>query len=88
MFDFKKASKKELKKEYDKIAKKIGDDQFFTSKELNFLPEILLDGEQVLAFSSGLMNDNTWLITLTDIRIIFPINSTMTVIMATTFTEI
>ena len=71
MFDFKKASKKELKKEYDKIAKKIGDDQFFTSKELNFLPEILLDGEQVLAFSSGLMNDNTWLITLTDIRMVF-----------------
>ena len=71
MFDFKKASKKELKNEYDKIAKKIGDDQFFTSKELNFLPEILLDGEQVLAFTSGIMNTNTWLITLTDIRIIF-----------------
>ena len=30
-----------------------------------------MDGEQVLAFSSGLMDNNTWLIALTDRRVIF-----------------
>lgn len=70
-FDFKNASVAERKKEYDRIAREIGDDQFFTKKELNHLPEILSDGEQVLAFTSGLMDSNTWLITLTDRRIIF-----------------
>lgn len=71
MFDFKNSSPEELKAEYKRIAETIGDDQFFTKKELNHLPEALLDGEQVLAFTSGLMDGNTWLITLTDIRIIF-----------------
>ena len=42
----------------------------FTKKELNYLPEILQDGEQILAHlrSDGC---NTWLISLTDRRIIF-----------------
>lgn len=70
-FDFKNASKEALKVEYDRIAAQIGDDQFFTKKELNHLPEVLADGEQVLAFTSGLMDGNTWLVTLTDHRIIF-----------------
>lgn len=70
-FDFKNASKEELKVKYAEIAKKLNDNQFFTKKELNYLPEILTQGEQVLAFSSGLMEGNTWLITLTDKRIIF-----------------
>ena len=70
-FDFKRASQADRKREYDRIAKEIGDDQFFTKKELNHLPEVLSDGEQVLAFTSGLMGANTWLITLTDRRIIF-----------------
>ncbi|EEA96014.1 phage protein [Pseudovibrio sp. JE062] len=71
MFDYKNASKKELKEEYNRIAADMGDDQFFTKKELNYLPEVLMDGEQVLAFTSGLMDGNTWLITLTDKRVIF-----------------
>ncbi|MCK4636084.1 MAG: PH domain-containing protein [Candidatus Moranbacteria bacterium] len=70
-FDFKNSSKGSLKREYDKIAREIGDDQFFTKKELDHLPNVLQDGEQVLAFTSGLMNANTWLITLTDRRVIF-----------------
>jgi len=70
-FNYKTASKEELKYEYNRIAAELGDDQFFTKKELNYLPEILQDGEQILAFSSGLMNNNTWLISLTDRRIIF-----------------
>ncbi|SPK73068.1 conserved protein of unknown function [Cupriavidus taiwanensis] len=71
MFDFKNASKDQLKIEYNRIAREIGDDQFFTKKELNHLPEILMDGEQVLAFTSGLMDANTWLIVLTDHRVLF-----------------
>ncbi|MDH4458188.1 MAG: PH domain-containing protein [Nevskia sp.] len=70
-FDFKNAKPAQLKAEYDRIAKELGDDQFFTRKELNHLPQILGDGEQVLAFTSGLMDADTWLITLTDRRIIF-----------------
>ena len=70
-FDFKNAAPNDLKAEYSRIAKEIGDDQFFTKKELNHLPQILADGEQILAFTSGLMDSNTWLITLTDRRIIF-----------------
>jgi hypothetical protein len=71
MFDFKNASKADLKREYKRIAEESGDDGYFTKKELRHLPEILRDMEQVLAFSSGLMDGTTWLIVLTDRRIIF-----------------
>ena len=71
MFDFKNASKKELREEYKRIAQATGDDQFFTKKELYHLPEILMDEEQVLAFSSGMMDGKTWLIALTDRRVVF-----------------
>lgn len=71
MFDFKRASKAELKKEWKRIAQASGDDGFGTKKELRHLPEVLMDDEQVLRFSSGLMDGNTWLIVLTDRRILF-----------------
>lgn len=70
-FDYKNASPEQLKARYDEIAREIGDDQFFTKKELNHLPHVLHDGEEILAFTTGMMNNNTWLITLTDKRIIF-----------------
>lgn len=70
-FDYKNATPEQLKARYNEIAKEMGDDQFFTKRELNHLPHVLQEGEQVLAFTSGLMNNNTWLITLTDRRIIF-----------------
>ncbi|CAB3678035.1 MAG: PH domain-containing protein [Achromobacter pulmonis] len=70
-FDYKNASPEQLKARYDEIAREIGDDQFFTKKELNHLPHVLYDDEEILAFTSGMMNNNTWLITLTDKRIIF-----------------
>lgn len=70
-FDFKNAAPADLKREYNRIAKELGDDQFFTKKELNHLPAVLSSGEQVMAFTSGLMDGNTWLIALTDRRIIF-----------------
>ena len=71
MFDFKNASKDQLKVEYKRIAEQSGDDGFGTRKELNHLPEVLVDGEQVLAFTSGLVDGNTWLIVLTDRRVLF-----------------
>lgn len=71
MFNFKTASKAELQKKYNEIAREIGDDQFFTKKELLHLPSVLSDDEQVLAFTSGLMDGNTWLIALTNQRVIF-----------------
>lgn len=70
-FDFKHASAAERKAECKRIAADVGDDLFFTKKELDHLPEILLDGERVISFTSGMMDGNTWLITLTDKRIIF-----------------
>lgn len=70
-FDYKNATPVALKAEYNRIAAEIGDDQFFTKKELNHLPEVLAAGEQILAFTSGFMDGNTWLITLTDRRVIF-----------------
>jgi len=70
-FDFKRAPATERSAEYKRMAKEIGDDQFFTKKELDHLPDILLDGECVLAFTSGMMDGNTWLIALTDKRVIF-----------------
>ena len=42
-----------------------------TKKELRHLPEILMDGEQILAFSSGIVDNKSWLITLTDRRVVF-----------------
>ena len=71
MFDFKRASEADLKREYRRIANESGDDGFGTKRELKYLPQMLMDGEQVLAFSSGLMDGNTWLIVLTDKRVIF-----------------
>ena len=71
MFDFKGASAQERSRECKRIAAESGDDQFFTARELNYLPQMLMGGEQVLAFTSGLMDGNTWLIVLTDKRIIF-----------------
>ena len=70
-FNFKSAPKEELDREYKRIAKEVGDDRFFTRKELRYLPEILMEQEQVVAFSSGMMDGKTWLIALTDKRVIF-----------------
>lgn len=70
-FNFKTATRTMLKQEYDRIAAETGDDQFFTKKELFHIPKVLADGEPVLAFSSGLMDGHTWLIALTDRRLLF-----------------
>ena len=70
-FDFTTASGDALRNEFRRISAESGDDRFFTRKELMHLPKILVPNEPVLAFSSGLMDGNTWLIALTDRRVIF-----------------
>lgn len=71
MIDFTTASRDDIKRCYDAIAAELGDDRFFTTKELDVLPKILAMQEQILSFSSGLMDGNTWLIVLTDRRVLF-----------------
>ena len=44
--------------------------QFFTKKEIAYLPEILGPDEHVLAVISGYLDGNTWIITLTPKRLI------------------
>jgi hypothetical protein len=68
--DYTTASPNELKKRFDRIAIEMGDNRFFTWKELAHLPRILSNWEQILAFTSGYMDGNTWLIALTDKRVI------------------
>lgn len=61
---------RKTKETYDRIAKEMNDDRFFTRKELEHLPGMLQSGEDVLAFASGMMRNSTWLIALTSQRII------------------
>lgn len=42
-----------------------------TNKEINELPNVLGDNEELIYITSGLYEDNTWLIALTDKRILF-----------------
>ncbi|EOJ8601608.1 PH domain-containing protein [Cronobacter sakazakii] len=71
MFDYKSASKDQLKAEMKRLAAVVSDAPFGTKKEFFHLPEILNSGEQPLAIASGMMDGNTWLITLTNKRVIF-----------------
>lgn len=71
MFDYKKASKAELKQEFARLKEITRDDGFFTTKEFFHLPQILQTNEQVLAIASGLLDGTTWLIALTNHRVIF-----------------
>lgn len=71
MINFKTASNEDLKIEYKRLAKLVGDSPLGAKKEFYILPTILADDETPLAIVSGLMGGNTWLITLTNMRIIF-----------------
>jgi hypothetical protein len=44
---------------------------FYTRKEINYLPHILSEGERILALTSGLMENRTWLAVCTDRRVLF-----------------
>jgi len=71
MIDYTKASDSELKEEFKRLAKISGDASFGTKKEFFHLPKILNSLETPLAIASGMMDGNTWLITLTNQRVIF-----------------
>ncbi|ROR99711.1 PH domain-containing protein [Raoultella terrigena] len=71
MIDYKTASKDQLKAEMKRLASVVSDAPFGTKKEFFHLPEILSVGETPLAIASGQMDGNTWLITLTNKRVIF-----------------
>jgi hypothetical protein len=45
--------------------------QWFTKAEIQHLPEVLHSGEQIKALTSGRYQGNTWLITVTDQRLLF-----------------
>jgi hypothetical protein len=71
MLNYKTATNEELKIEFKRLSKRVGDMPLGTRKEFYHLPAILEDGETPMAVASGLMGGNTWLITLTNQRIIF-----------------
>lgn len=69
--DFTTATRSQLECIWKAISDETGDDRFFTTKELDALPGEVSPGEQVLSFSSGQLDGNSWLIVLTDERILF-----------------
>ncbi|WP_233963253.1 PH domain-containing protein [Pectobacterium versatile] len=71
MLNYKTATKEQLKDEYKRLAHIVSSMTFGTKKEFFHLPQILGDNEQPLAVASGMMDGNTWLITLTNQRVIF-----------------
>ncbi|MFP1789583.1 PH domain-containing protein [Lonsdalea quercina] len=71
MIDYKTASKEQLKAEMKRLCSVVSDVPFATKKEFFHLPEILSEGETPLAVATGIMDGNTWLITLTNKRVIF-----------------
>lgn len=46
-------------------------DKFFTKKEINYLPEVIVPGETIKGLTSGFHDGNTWLITITNRRLLF-----------------
>lgn len=44
---------------------------FFTRKEIKHLPEVMRDGEEILFMTSGITDGNTWLVTATNLRLLF-----------------
>lgn len=45
--------------------------KFFTSRELRYLPEVLAENETIHAVTSGLYDAKTWIIVITDMRLLF-----------------
>lgn len=62
----------QTQEKFDQQLKALGEyDSFFTSKEIKYLPEILREDEKLNGLTSGFYKGNTWLIALTDSRLIF-----------------
>lgn len=45
--------------------------KWFTKKERNYLHEVMTPGETIHAMTSGFLDGNTWLVTVTDKRVLF-----------------
>jgi hypothetical protein len=71
MINYKTATKAELLAEFERLKKISHDDGFFTKKEFLHFPQIAMPGETPIAISSGKMDGKTWLIILTNHRVIF-----------------
>lgn len=71
MIDYKTASKNELLKEFERLKKVTNDTGAWTKKEFLHFPEIAMPDETPLAVSSGSMDGKTWLIILTNKRVVF-----------------
>lgn len=56
---------------YKELKKLPGFDSWGTKKEIKYLETMLYEDENVYAIASGLMDNNTWLISCTNKRIIF-----------------
>lgn len=56
---------------YKELKKLPGFDSWGTKKEIKYLETMLYEDEDVFAIASGLMDNNTWLISCTNKRIIF-----------------
>lgn len=60
------------KKIVDEQIERLGDfDKWFTKKERNYLHEVINPGETIHAMTSGLLAGNTWLVTITNKRVLF-----------------
>lgn len=56
----------------DRQIENLGDfDKYFTKKERNYLHEVLSPGEVIRAMTSGMVDGSTWLITITEKRVLF-----------------
>lgn len=71
MIDYKTATKAELLAEFERLKKISHDDGFFTKKEFLHFPQIAMPNETPIGISSGSMDGKTWLIILTNQRVIF-----------------
>lgn len=50
----------------------LGDFQrLFTAKEIRFLPQVLIDGETIYGLTSGFYEGKSWIVVVTDMRIVF-----------------
>jgi hypothetical protein len=56
----------------DEQVKALGQfDRYFTRKEIKYLPEVMVSGENIKGLTSGFHDGNTWLIAITDRRLLF-----------------
>lgn len=70
-FDFKSAAHDQLTKEFERLGKALDSTQHLQKRELDDLPGALAADEEVLGLTVGSLEDGSWLIALTDRRILF-----------------